>query len=158
MKKDIYFGPFDGPGWPDVSKLEPYFLAEPGHEWSYFGGNDSWGLDIKGLYGTGAKPDIDRVNVHLYMFGNPNHGVMLAYRKWDGRIREVYTYNSKGDLNRLREHVETLHGTLLPVGLFIPFPIAWKAVKEFMERDGELPMSIEWIAGRDLPPNTFPVR
>jgi hypothetical protein len=44
----------------------------------------------------------------------------------------------------------------LSVGLFIPFPVAWKAVKEFMETDGELPRSIEWIATGDLPAQTFP--
>ena len=29
-------------------------------------------------------------------------------------------------------------------------------VKEFMETDGQLPKSIEWVANSDLPPNTFP--
>jgi hypothetical protein len=60
------------------------------------------------------------------------------------------------DLSRLGEFVESLHETQLSVGLFIPFPAAWKAVKEFMETDGELPTSIEWIATRDFPPGTFP--
>ena len=49
-----------------------------------------------------------------------------------------------------------MHDTVLPVGLFIPFKKAWIAVKEFIETDGKLPRSIEWIANRDLPPNTFP--
>jgi hypothetical protein len=49
-----------------------------------------------------------------------------------------------------------LHGDPLSVGLFVPFPVAWKAVKEFIETDGELPTSIEWIASSDLPPETFP--
>ncbi len=48
------------------------------------------------------------------------------------------------------------HGTPLPVGLFIPYATAWKAVKEFIETDGKLPKNIEWIANRDLPENTFP--
>jgi len=48
------------------------------------------------------------------------------------------------------------HDTPLPVGLFIPFERAWSAVKEFMETEGALPKSIEWVANRDLPPNTFP--
>jgi hypothetical protein len=34
--------------------------------------------------------------------------------------------------------------------------IGTEAVKEFIETDGALPKSIEWIANRDLPPNTFP--
>jgi len=59
-------------------------------------------------------------------------------------------------LTRLREWVRSTHDTPLPAGLFVPFETAWKAVKEFIETDGELPKSIEWIANRDLPPNTFP--
>lgn len=66
------------------------------------------------------------------------------------------TYSSKGDLSRLGEVVRSLHDTPLPVGLFIQFAMAWSAVKEFIETDGELPKSIEWVANRDLPPNTFP--
>ena len=88
------------------------------------------------------------------MWGNPEHGVLLIYSKWGGGIKEIYS--SKGDLARLGEQVRTMHDTVLPVGLFIPFKKAWIAVKEFIETDGKLPRSIEWIANRDLPPNTFP--
>lgn len=66
------------------------------------------------------------------------------------------TYSSKGDPRRLREWVRTLHNTPLPVGLFIPFKAAWVAVKEFIETEGALPKSIEWVANKDLPPGTFP--
>jgi hypothetical protein len=59
-------------------------------------------------------------------------------------------------MNRLREWVRTLHGDPMPVGLYIPYEKAWKAVEEFIKTDGQLPKSIEWIANRDLPPNTFP--
>jgi Immunity protein Imm1 len=75
------------------------------------------------------------------------------YSKWGGGLKQ--SYSSKGDLRRLREWVRGTHDTPLPVGLFIPFETAWKAVKEFIETDGRLPTSIEWIANRDLPPNTF---
>ena len=33
---------------------------------------------------------------------------------------------------------------------------AWQAVKEFLETDGALPTSVEWVANRDLPSDTFP--
>jgi hypothetical protein len=56
----------------------------------------------------------------------------------------------------LREWVRSLHSTPLPVGLFIPFDKAYSAVKEFIETDGALPKSIEWIANKDLPQGTFP--
>lgn len=71
-------------------------------------------------------------------------------------VSENVTYNSKGDLTRLRQWVPDMHGTRLPVGLFIPFEMAWKAVKEFIETEGALPKSIEWIANSKLPPNTYP--
>ena len=90
----------------------------------------------------------------MSMWGHPELGVLLIYSKWGGGYRA--TFSSKGDLGRLREWVLSLHDTPLPVGLFIPYEIAWKAVKEFIETDGELPRSVEWIANRDLPPNTFP--
>ena len=62
-------------------------------------------------------------------------------------------------MSRLREVVYTSHGDPMPAGrLYIPFAEAFKAVKEFIEADGELPKSIEWIANKDLPPNTFPER
>ncbi len=156
MIKSTYFDRFETAGWPDPIQLEPYFLALKGKEWSYHGGNDSWGLDAQGLYGTEGLAERDRVNVHLYMIGHPGHGAVLMYDRWDGRIRKKFEYNSKGDLRRLREHVRSAHGTLLPIGLFVPFPVAWKAVKEFIETDGELPKSIEWIASRDLPRDAFP--
>ncbi len=88
------------------------------------------------------------------MWGHPQYGVLLIWSKWGGGHKEMYS--SKGDLSRLRELVLSTHGTPLPVGLFVPFEVAWKAVKEFLENDGALPKSIEWIANRDLPPNTFP--
>jgi hypothetical protein len=155
--RKIYFDRFDSNGWPALSEFEPFFLAPKGQEWSFQGGNDSWGLDVNGMYGTGDRAEIDRVKAHLYMTGNRDLGVYLVYSKWDGRIRRQYSYSPKGDLSRLGEFVESLHETPLSVGLFIPFPEAWKAVKEFMETDGELPTSVEWIATRDLPPGTFPV-
>jgi len=43
MKKHIYFGVFDGRGWPLPEQLQRYFLAPPGQRWPFDGGNDSWG-------------------------------------------------------------------------------------------------------------------
>jgi hypothetical protein len=85
--------------------------------------------------------------------GHPDLGVLLIYSKWGGGVKEMCS--SRGDLTRLHERVRSKQGTLLPVGLFIPHGTAWEAVKEFMETDGELPTSIEWIANRNLPRGTF---
>jgi hypothetical protein len=157
VKKNISFGPFYGDRWPPVDQLEPFFLAPKGKEWSYLGGNDSWGLTVEGLAGTAGLPEIDQVTVSLFMFGNRDLGAYLLYDKWDGRIRHKYRYVPKGDLRRIGEFVKSLHGDELSVGLFIPFPKAWKVVKEFMQTDGGRTSSIEWIDTRDLPPETFPV-
>ena len=59
-------------------------------------------------------------------------------------------------MSRLKEWVRNLHNDPLPIGLFIPFKNAWLAVKEFIETDGALPKSIEWVANKDLPAGTFP--
>jgi len=155
MRKECYFHDFDGPGWPAPDELKKYFSAG-GRLWES-GGNDNWGLSVDGLYGTDAVPWSESIYVNLNMTGSPDHGVTLHYAKWDGRIQHKYTYVSKGDLSRLGRFMYSLHGDPYSLGLFIPFEAAFKAVKEFIERDGELPTSIAWIASRDLPPETFPV-
>lgn len=155
MKKRIYFDLFDIPSWPAPKVLERYFLAPPGERWTFETGNDNWGLHVEGADGTGhLQPNKGRIDISLSMWGHPSYGVLLIYTKWGGGHQQ--TCSSKGDLVRLRELYSSLHGTPLSVGLFIPYDKAWSAVKEFMETDGALPKSIEWIANRDLPPNTFP--
>jgi hypothetical protein len=135
--------------------MEHFFLAPKGKEWSYLGGNDNWGLGIEGVDGTEhLEPYKTRVDIDLEMWGYPDLGVLLIYSKLGGGHRTKFT--SKGDLGRLNQWVRTLQDDLMPVGLFLPFPQAWKAVKEFMQTDGQLPKSIEWVANRDLPPGTFP--
>lgn len=110
---------------------------------------------IEGVEDTeDLEPYKDRVDIHLLMWGHPDLGVLVMWEKWGGGPSETFT--SKGDMSRLREWVRSTHDTPLPVGLFIPYAKAWDAVKEFLETDGALPKSIEWIANSDLPPNTFP--
>ncbi|MGC2778515.1 MAG: Imm1 family immunity protein [Bradyrhizobium sp.] len=155
MKKSAYFASRPSAGWPHPKDLERYFLAPPGQRWFFETENESGSLTAEGVDGTEhLEANKGRIDINLMMWGNLRHGVLLMYEKWGGSVRETYT--SKGDLSRLRELVRGLHDTPLPVGLFVPFDIAWKAVKEFIETDGELPKSIAWIANRDLPPGTFP--
>jgi hypothetical protein len=96
-----------------------------------------------------------RIDVRLYMLGAPGIGVSLTYDLWQGRTQQKRQWSSKGDM-RSSAMVRTLDGDHYPASLFIPFAEAWKAVKEFMETEGDLPKSIAWIANKDLPPNTFP--
>jgi hypothetical protein len=155
MKKRAYFDDYRGPGWPSLQKLESYFLAPPGREWFYKGGNDSAGLDLFGVDGTEhLEFGRGRIDISLAMWGNPDLGVLLIYSKVGGGNRA--NFSSKGDLTRIKEWVRTLHNDPMPVGLYIPFDKAWLAVKEFIETEGQLPKSIEWVRNRDLPPGTFP--
>lgn len=155
MRKSTYFASRPSDGWPNPKDLERYFLAPAGQRWFFETENDSAGFDAEGVDGTEhLDANRGRIDVSLTLWGHPTLGVMLMYEKWGGGVRE--TYSSKGDLSRLRELVRGMHGTPLPVGLFIPYESAWKATKEFLETNGALPKSIAWIANRDLPPNTFP--
>lgn len=156
MRKRVYFDKFDRLGWPALHELEPFFLGSSGEQWSYEGGNDHWGFSLEGLEGTDHLKygDGRRIDIDLDMIGHPKHGVLLGYTKRGGGYQDRYF--SKGDLSRLKEHVRNRHSDLYPVGLFIPFEEAWKAVKEFIETDGTLPKRIDWIASDDLPPDAFP--
>lgn len=155
MEKRTSFDRFHMNAWPEPEQLKPYFIAPKGQEWFYDQGSDGALLTIYGLNGTeNLTPYKERIDVHLSMVGNPDLGVLLIYQKFEGGFREAYS--SKGDMSRTNEWVRTLHSDAMPVSLFIPFAEAWKAVKEFMETDGELPKSIAWIANRDLPSNSFP--
>jgi hypothetical protein len=154
MRKRSYFDSRDREGWPDPRALKPYFFAPPGQEWFHTGGNDTAGLDAQGLDETQALASNREINIHLYMCGVPKLGVLLIYDKSASGKRE--SYSSKGDSNRIGEWVRNLHNDPLPVRLFIPFKSAWLAVKEFIETDGALPKSIDWVANKDLPEGTFP--
>lgn len=156
MEKSAYFDSKDIDGWPAPETLRPFFIAAHGQEWFDTGGNDGALLSADGLYGTENEDHLagKRVDLDLYLYGMPGLGVLLIYHKHGGGYREEYS--SVGDLGRLKEWVRNLHQTPLPVGLFIPFPRAYEAVKEFIETDGQLPKCIEWVANKDLPEGTFP--
>lgn len=154
MHKWTYFDKHDHEGWPPPEVLAPYF-ASGGREWFHRSGNDTAGLEAEGVDGTGhLAQGKGRIDVDLYLWGVPGLGVLLIYRKYGGSLNEAFS--SRGDMRRLRQWVRSLHNTPLPVGLFIPFERAYEAVKEFIETDGQLPKSIEWVANKDLPPGTFP--
>jgi hypothetical protein len=154
MRKEAYFHKFKGPGWPSPSELKPYFLTRSGQRWARQLRNDCWGLSAEGLEETEhLSLESGRIDLDLTLLGDPRHGVLLHYRKYGG-VKE--SYYSQGDLTRLREWVWTLHGDVMPIGLYLPFETAWVAVKEFIETDGQLPKSIAWIAGNDLPEDAFP--
>jgi hypothetical protein len=155
VQKQTYFDSYWGPGWPNEDWLAHYFLTEKGRRDFFAAGNDSWGLTAEGVDGTDHLLHLKgRVDVHLTIQGHPDLGVLLQWRK-TGR-QPVQSYYSKGDLTKLHQWVQTVHGDRMPVGLFIPFDTAWPAVKEFMDRNGVLPEAIAWINGSELPATAFP--
>jgi hypothetical protein len=155
MRKRSYFACDLREEWPSPKELERYFLAPPGERWFFETGNDAALLQAFGVDGTEHREEgKGRIDLDFDMWAHPEIGVLLIYSKWGGGLKQ--SYSSKGDLSRLREWVRSTHDTPLPVGLFIPYATAWKAVREFIETDGALPRSIEWVANRDLPPGTFP--
>jgi len=154
-RKLTYFASEWREGWPTLDEIAHYFLGPPGQRWFFETRNDSGGFTIEGIEGTeNLEPYKDRIDIHLLMWGHPDLGVLVMWEKWGGGPSETFT--SKGDLSRLREWVRSTHDTPLPIGLFIPYVKAWEAVKEFLQTDGTLPKSIEWVANSDLPANTFP--
>jgi hypothetical protein len=154
MKKTTDFGDLDDKGWPDPTELKPHFFSLHGPYW-FDGRGDTAAFWGKGADGTEHLPlGKGRIDIKLLMWRNADLGVLLVYSKWGGGYKDMFS--SKGDLSRLHEWIDSSDGDSLPVGLFVPIEAAWRAVKEFIETDGELPKSIAWIANRDLPPNTFP--
>jgi hypothetical protein len=155
MRKRCYFNSDYSFDWPMPEKLAPFFLDPPGKRWFFQTGNDGGVLAIEGLNNTeNLQPGAGRIDIRLEMCGHPELGVFLYYLKTGGDDRGAF--GSKRDLTKLREWVRNLHNDPMPVGLFIPYADAWRAVKEFIETGGALPKSIEWIANDDLPPGTFP--
>jgi hypothetical protein len=156
MRKRTLFAGHGGFEWPDPRELERYFLDPTGAAWPREGGNDAWGLSADGLYGTDRFPKKnDRVSVHLYMTGHLHLGVRISYARWDGRTKQKFDYESKGDWSRVNEIVYSLQGDPTSVASLIPFADAYKAVTEFIETGGELPTCVEWSEGAPIPREAF---
>jgi len=158
VKKEAAFDDHWGKGWPAISIVEQN-LSDPEKLAQLFAqGRDGGCFSIEWTYDkNNSAPQSESVGVTLYMHMNPNHGIKLQYSKWDGRTGEKKTYHSKGDLTRLKEFVRSFHRTPLSIGLFVPFEVGRKAVKEFLESDGELPGSIDWLSDDNLPSDVFPL-
>lgn len=153
MIRHTYFLDHHGQGWPEPKWLKPFFLTAAGRQQA-FSEQQSWGLKLYGLDGTERLERYkDRIDLDLTIQGDLRQGVLLFYHI-SGGGRWVAKY-SKGDTTKWRQWIETPQGDQMPIALFIPFETAWTAINEFIERDGILPQSIEWIADQDLPEYAF---
>lgn len=156
MKTIAYFGGQWGGEWPTVEWLEPHFRAPPGGVSPLQAQKGGGRFEIEGVEGTEhLARGAGRVDVELVFFADPKYGLLLDYRKFGGGVDEAFL--SKGDLRRRLEWVKTPQGTPLSIGLFVPIEAGWNAVKEFIQTKGARPTAIEWVAERDLAPDTFPM-
>lgn len=156
MKKEAYFDGQLTDGWPRPEDIERYFQFAPPQPWP-FERNDSASLDVDGVDGTDLLPEGDprRSSITLAFSAHPILGVYCEWSKWHGERQEADVYVSRGDFARLGQFVWDQQGSLHPAAMFIPYRLAWKALKEFLETDGALPTSIEWVGAGDLAPDTF---
>ncbi len=154
MNKYCNFGPFRGYNWPSLEQLQPFFITTVGNEWFFDSGNDSAGFRLEGIDGTEELLfNEKRIDVELKLWGDPDLGVLLIWHKYGEPA-----YSSLGDASRLQQWTRTLHNDPMPVGLYIPFPKAWLAVKHFIETEGGRTSEIDWICNKDLPADAFPQR
>ena len=150
---------FDGlpSPWPEPKMLEPYFLGEKGRRWVFEKDTDQAALVAEGAEGTEhLGRNEGRVDIDFFLVGHPSIGVQLTHRRIKRGSGRNESFSSISNTAYLDRYYRDRYGSLIAIGLFIPFEDAWRAVKEFLETDGALPKSIEWIAGRDLPPDAFP--
>jgi hypothetical protein len=157
VKKEASFDDHWGNGWPDIKAVRDC-LSDPERLAQFFAkGRDGGCFSIEWIYSpSSSPPQFDLVGATLYMHMNPDLGIKLQYSRWDGRTGEKKTYHSKGSLTRLKEFVPSFHGTPLSIGLFVSFDKGSKAVSEFLQKEGELPSSIDWVSDDDLPSEIFP--
>jgi immunity protein Imm1 of predicted polymorphic toxin system len=154
MKKVTSFRGYDGPGWPNQKWLEPFFLTSAGRREVFGVRNNGWGLRARGVDGTEDLPFDKEINITLHIIGKPDLGVLLVYDRMSAT--DGYSYYSVGDPKMFRTLVKATQVSRMPLGLFIPFEQALKAVVEFIQTNGARPKCIEWIAPSELPEGSFP--
>jgi hypothetical protein len=141
--------------WPEIGWLEPFFHDSAGQVAPLQLDRREGSFYLEGVDGTGGlSRHSGRVDISLMLWANPERGVMLEHRKFGGGIDIAWF--SKGDLRFRLNWVWSKYGTPLSTGFFIPAERAWLAVKQFIQMDGALPDSIEWVDERELPADTFP--
>jgi hypothetical protein len=106
MRKEGAFDTHWGDGWPDMATVEACMTDPKRREQMFASGADGGCFSIEGLYGTeNLAPRTGLVSATLCLYLNPDHGAMLLYSRWDGRVQKQQGYNSKGDMSRLGEFV-----------------------------------------------------
>jgi hypothetical protein len=157
MKHFVNLHDLWGSRWPAVTEVRRYFIEPREKAWLDARASGDGSLKVVGLFGTDdERPEIEKVKATLYFKADNLHGVMLGHNFWDGRTRKKEEFVSRGDLTRRVEFLTSPEGDKVSLGLFVPFEMAWLAVEDFMNGQGERSKRIDWIDSRDLPADTFP--
>ena len=156
MKKITSFRGYEGPDWPDQQWLARYFLTPAGRHKVFGVRNNHWGLKAEGVDGTQDLPFDKRIDIDLHIVGKPDLGVVLLYERVSAADGYSYSYYSVGDPKMFRTLVKATQVSRIPMGLFIPFEQALKAITEFIRTNGARPKCIEWITPSELPEGSFP--
>jgi hypothetical protein len=153
--QSIYFDSRRASRWPYPEEIRHFFFPKSGEAWFSTSGNDTASFSLEGVEGTEhLEFGRGRIDIDLGMIGHPQYGVQLNWaRRGPPRRTDYYSLH---DPARLNQYVNSLHGDPQPIGLYIPFAAAWKAVEDFLLNDGARSTRITWIDGRDLPPDAFP--
>ncbi len=152
MKRTSYFNSQRRDTWPTVPEIASYFEPRGGAAWSRPLGNDTASLTLEGVDGTqGLEQYRGRMDISLRLLAHAKYGVFLFYEKSRGA-----RYSSKGDMTKVKTYVRTAHDDLRTLAFFIPFEKAWLAVKDFIESNGDLPKSIDWVDMKEIKELAFP--
>ena len=114
----------DGPirnGWRHISSRLP-------DDKELFGiRNNHWGLRARGVDGTEDLPFDKQINITLHIIGKPDLGVLLFYDRLSAT--DGYSYYSVGRSENVSDFGQRpSRASRMPLGLFIPFEQALKAV------------------------------
>jgi hypothetical protein len=144
MKKSTRFDKIQHDShWPEPEQMKPYFLG-PGGRWEFEAGGCDGSLRL----------DNDGDTIKMYMTGHSEYGVHLNYISSKGGKKE--SFSSKGSEGLLWYWFRDNQDNAVSFGLTVPFKKAWEAVSEFLESDGKLPKSIDWIKDEDIPRGVIP--
>ena len=157
MKRFISINGFECNRWPAADQLEQSFLDPARRNWAFWDGGGGGYISVSGLDGTENEPDgPNRSNARIAIRAHRKHGATLDHHWWDGKRRVSTSHLSLGSTSDMTKLPHLDNRQPFAVGLFIPFELAWLALKDFMVDPIHPSKSVPWINAKDLPPSAIP--
>ncbi len=153
MRRFIFINGFEGPDWPPIATLEREFMDPTRREWAYWDGSGAAGgyMKISGIEGTEAQPDgRTRSGATISIRAHRQFGATLSHHWWDAKSATATTHLSLGDRSLLSQMTTLDDRQPYPIGLFIPFELAWLAFRDFIQEPTRVTSAVPWINGVDL--------